>query len=124
MVSGFVGLLLFGVIIAANYLTRNNWIEVNKNNCERNRMEELRGVVDTCYIDYNNRGTFTAFLRTKKGLIKTSNWQIEYAQAYIQNGDSVVKDSGTFRYTIYRKGSEPIIVNEGFDCDYWEKFRK
>ena len=124
LISGLIGILLLAVITTGNYFTRNNWITVNRDICEKERMEEFRGTIDTCYIDYNNKGTFTAFIRTERGLTKTTNWRIDFPQAYIQKEDSVTKNGGAFKYTIYRKGSEPVVVEQNFDCSYWEKFRK
>lgn len=121
--GSIVGLSIIGIFMFIDYFTRNDWIKNNHDYCEDDRMTQLQGVVDTCYLDNNNKGNFTALLRTKNGTIKQTSWYIQHPEAYIQSEDSVIKEAGTFMYTIYRPNSKPVSIDEQFDCDYWEKFR-
>jgi hypothetical protein len=123
-IGSLIGLSIIGIFMIVSYFTRNDWIKDNRDYCEKDRMIQLQGVVDTCYLDYNNKGNFTALLKTKNGVVKQTSWYIQYPQAYIRPGDSIIKETGTFRYTIYRTNSKPVTIDEKFDCDHWEKFRE
>ena len=88
--------------------------------CEKNKSLEFKGVVIRSYNDFDNKGVFTAEIKTQNEVIKYTKWHtIEPIWIFLEDNDSIVKTKNTFDFKIYknRKPNDMVFINGYTSCD-------
>lgn len=121
--NGLLYLILILLIIGLGiyFYKKKSSIQLNKDICMDYAHISLNGVVDSCFFDYQNKGTFTFKLRANEMYYVFPAAVISHPENFLNKGDSIVKKQGESKYNIYKNSNPDSLVVLSFDCDYWEK---
>lgn len=95
-------------------------IKHNISICEKVKQSEFKGVVLRSYEDYDNKGFFTAEIRTTDGVIKYTSWHtIKPIWSFLNDNDSILKIKNSFDYKIYKNcDPDKLVFVKGYSsCD-------
>ncbi len=116
----------FGVYKLFINLTKNEVFEVNKRNCVKFKDLKFAGVVIKCGKNYANRGIFQFSVLSNGEILIVKNLCLKHPEAYIQKGDSIGKQKGSFSFILYKDGKRSkkidLSCEKSFDCNYWDNF--
>ena len=95
---------------------RKNAID-NQNNCHKELTKEISGVIAKAYFDNDiNRKAFVIEFTSKTNYVFPI--YLKDLNGYVDEGDSIYKKAGTFKFVIFKKEYEsPIIVEDTVNCD-------
>ena len=89
----------------------------NRNDCYAELNKEISDVVAKAFFDQNinHKGYVIVFLN---GENYRPNFLKKWQNIVLENGDSIYKKAGAFKFVIYKKGYEnPIIIEDTVNCD-------
>ncbi len=76
----------------------------------------FEGIVDTCFIDYNDKGTFNFRLRGERTYRNFPLLTIEDEKKQLKKGDYIKKIKGEKRYIIFKQNNRDSVVFINFEC--------
>jgi hypothetical protein len=120
---GFIYLFLILVIIAFGifFCKKKDSIQLNKQICLEYMHSSFSGMIDSCFLNYQNKGTFTFKLKDNDMLYVFPAAVISHPENYLNKGDYIVKIKDESKYNIYKKNNPDSLVVLNFDCSYWNK---
>jgi hypothetical protein len=119
---GFIYLLLFLLIIGISVLfyKKHNSTQINKKICLKYVQSSFNGVVDSCFFDFQNKGTFTFILIDNNLFYTFPAAVISHPENYLDKNDSIIKKHGDAKYCIYKNRNPASLVILEFDCSFWD----
>lgn len=80
--------------------------------CKVFRNASYKGVVEGCFINYRNKGTYSFKLKGNNDTL--TMWK--YGNTNLENGDSIVKEAGESKYIIYKHIFPDSVLVLKFNC--------
>lgn len=114
-------LILIIIVLAILLFKRKDSFQINKQICIDYVQSSLNGVVDSCFFNYQNKGTFTFKLKDSELFYTFPFAVISHPENYLHIGDSIVKIKGESKYNIYKDSNPDSLIVLSFDCSYWDK---
>ena len=109
-----IGIILFFII--DKYQTRHNKKQ-DEIDCYAERNRKIKGTIKIAFLDDNpeHKGFVIQFMNGKEYRPRfLPQWQ----SITFNEGDSINKEAGTFKFTLFKKGYEnPIVIEDTIDCD-------
>jgi len=120
---GFLYLLLILIIIllVIILISKKDSSQINKQICLDYVQSSLNGVVDSCFFDYQNKGTFTFILKDNEMHYVFPAANISHPENFLKKCDSIVKKQNESKYYIYKNSNPDSLIVLNFDCSYWDK---
>lgn len=120
--SGLLLFLLLGIFVRyCVYKKPFSQFYSVKNYCLKEKDTSFNGKIINAFIDYKNKGEFVFLFVNKTDTLKHKLFLIVlYPEAYIQTGDSIVKNKGESKFLIYKNCNPDSLVTLKFDCSYWD----
>ena len=112
-----VGVILFFTI--DQYQQHKNR-KLNELDCYAELNKEISGVITKAFFDENpnNKGFVIKFTN---GTEYQPKYLTKWQPLTLNEGDSIYKKQGMFRFIIYKKGEAPIIIEDTNKCDNLKK---